>query len=146
MSLAVPKVMTSTQNTDLINGGWMESPCSGLTVPYVEVMKVLAFSQGQHAAWVFSECTCAEQESCTYKHKCYCSQGSAGALVVQMVWVQLAASQGAIHSLFTYCSLVGCELPVRGIYSPAGRQLNREGLNICSLLLLIYLNTAGRKL
>lgn len=109
MSLVLPKVITSTQNTDLIMVDEWSPPARGTLYLMFKLWKYLHFHRGSTrcAVWVFSKRTHGRRESCTHKHKCYCSRGSAGLLVVRMVCVQLAASRGASHALFTYCSPVG---------------------------------------
>lgn len=103
-------------------------PARGTLYLMFKLWKYLHFHRGstRRAVWVFSKRTHGGRESCTHKHKCYCSWGSAGLLVVRMVCVQLAASQGASHALFTYCSPVGwadCERRIhacRSAKKPAG--------------------------
>lgn len=71
MPLVLPKVLTSTQNTDLING------ClNGVRLPRAHCTLCPSFESTHRS----STRTSGERERFAHKHKCYSSQGSAGVL------------------------------------------------------------------
>lgn len=71
MPLVLPKVLTSTQNTDLIKG------ClNGVRLPGAHCTLCPSFESPHRS----STRTSGEQERFAHKYKCYCSQGSAGVL------------------------------------------------------------------